>query len=80
MNCHEVCAAIACASIHAFNGAPMMEPNGITCNALVATCDGVESIAIFLHFRLIPTRFTIRPFGVIPINVDAAKIYEFETT
>jgi hypothetical protein len=33
-----------------------------------------------LHFRLIPTRFTIRPFGVIPINVDAAKIYEFETT
>ena len=50
INCHDVCAAIACASIHAFNGPPIILPKGIACNALVATCDGVVSIAIVVQY------------------------------
>ena len=42
--------AKACASTHAFNGPPIIEPNGIACNALVATCDGVLSTAIIIVF------------------------------
>jgi hypothetical protein len=30
-----------------------MEPNGIACNALVATCDGVESIGIIFFFLIV---------------------------
>lgn len=46
MKSHVVLAAMACASIHAFNGPPIMELNGIACNALVATCEGALLIAI----------------------------------
>ena len=58
MKSQEVLAAIACASIQALSGPPIIVENGIACIALVATFAGVLlTSAIILFFFVMPTLF-----------------------
>ena len=50
-------AAFACSSwvsAQALNGPPIIEPKGIPCNTLVATCEGVGSSAKVITFKDFP--------------------------